>query len=149
MGRKGEKETSTSKAISPVITYPAAVNSQKATSAKAFNNAVETKSAQAVEEQTKILQTNDNKIIDGLENVSDEIVKLRKSVSSGNKFGLSDLWKNRASRRNKINIGDQTGKINGINRKGKAAILEKKHSPLAKKLLPVVLQLALVSEQQK
>ena len=30
---KGKKETSTSKAISPVITYPAAVNSQKATSA--------------------------------------------------------------------------------------------------------------------
>lgn len=59
---KGKKETSTSKAISPVITYPAAVNSQKATSAKAFNNAVETKSAQAVEEQTKILQTNDNKM---------------------------------------------------------------------------------------
>ncbi len=107
---KGKKETSTSKAISPVITYPAAVNSQKSTSAKAFNNAVETKSAQAVEEQTKILQTNDNKIIDGLENVSDEIVKLRKSVSSGNKFGLSDLWKNRASRRNKINIGDRAGK---------------------------------------
>ncbi|HIA7208542.1 TPA: transglycosylase [Escherichia coli] len=118
---KGKKETSTSKAISPVITYPAEVNSQKATSAKAFNNAVETKSAQAVEEQTTILQANDNKIIDGLENVSDEIVKLRKSVSSGNKFGLSDLWKNRASRRNKINIGDQTekNKRNKSKRKGR------------------------------
>ncbi|ECL9654607.1 transglycosylase (plasmid) [Escherichia coli] len=123
---KGKKETSTSKAISPVITYPAAVNSQKATSAKAFNNAVETKSAQAVEEQTKILQTNDNKIIDGLENVSDEIVKLRKSVSSGNKFGLSDLWKNRASRRNKINIGDQTGKNKRNKSKRKGRNLGKK-----------------------
>lgn len=123
---KGKKETSTSKAISPVITYPAAVNSQKATSAKAFNNAVETKSAQAVEEQTKILQTNDNKIIDGLENVSDEIVKLRKSVSSGNKFGLSDLWKNRASRRNKINIGDQTGKNKRNKSKRKRRNLGKK-----------------------
>ncbi|ECD7403626.1 transglycosylase [Salmonella enterica subsp. enterica serovar Derby] len=123
---KGKKETSTSKAISPVITYPAAVNSQKATSAKAFNNAVETKSAQAVEEQTKILQTNDNKIIDGLENVSDEIVKLRKSVSSGNKFGLSDLWKNRASRRNKINIGDQTGKNKRNKSKRKGRSLGKK-----------------------
>lgn len=123
---KGKKETSTSKAISPVITYPAAVNSQKATSAKAFNNAVETKSAQAVEEQTKILQTNDNKIIDGLENVSDEIVKLRKSVSSGNKFGLSDLWKNRASRRNKINIGDQTGKDKRNKSKRKGRNLGKK-----------------------
>lgn len=123
---KGKKETSTSKAISPVITYPAAVNSQKATSAKAFNNAVETKSAQAVEEQTKILQTNDNKIIDGLENVSDEIVKLRKSVSSGNKFGLSDLWKNRASRRNKINIGDQTGKDKQNKSKRKGRNLGKK-----------------------
>ncbi|EIH2977056.1 transglycosylase [Escherichia coli] len=122
----GKKETSTSKAISPVITYPAAVNSQKATSAKAFNNAVETKSAQAVEEQTKILQTNDNKIIDGLENVSDEIVKLRKSVSSGNKFGLSDLWKNRASRRNKINIGDQTGKNKRNKSKRKGRNLGKK-----------------------
>lgn len=123
---KGKKETSTSKVISPVITYPAAVNSQKATSAKAFNNAVETKSAQAVEEQTKILQTNDNKIIDGLENVSDEIVKLRKSVSSGNKFGLSDLWKNRASRRNKINIGDQTGKNKRNKSKRKGRNLGKK-----------------------
>lgn len=123
---KGKKETSTSKAISPVITYPAAVNSQKATSAKAFNNAVETKSAQAVEEQTKILQTNDNKIIDGLENVSDEIVKLRKSVFSGNKFGLSDLWKNRASRRNKINIGDQTGKNKRNKSKRKGRNLGKK-----------------------
>ncbi|ECF4555376.1 TPA: transglycosylase [Salmonella enterica subsp. enterica serovar Blockley] len=123
---KEKKETSTSKAISPVITYPAAVNSQKATSAKAFNNAVETKSAQAVEEQTKILQTNDNKIIDGLENVSDEIVKLRKSVSSGNKFGLSDLWKNRASRRNKINIGDQTGKNKRNKSKRKGRNLGKK-----------------------
>ncbi|HBK0797019.1 TPA: transglycosylase [Escherichia coli] len=123
---KGKKETSTSKAISQVITYPAAVNSQKATSAKAFNNAVETKSAQAVEEQTKILQTNDNKIIDGLENVSDEILKLRKSVSSGNKFGLSDLWKNRASRRNKINIGDQTGKNKRNKSKRKGRNLGKK-----------------------
>ncbi|EPU7046075.1 transglycosylase [Escherichia coli] len=123
---KGKKETSTSKAISPVITYPAAVNSQKATSAKAFNNAVETKSAQAVEEQTKILQTNDNKIIDGLENVSDEILKLRKSVFSGNKFGLSDLWKNRASRRNKINIGDQTGKNKRNKSKRKGRNLGKK-----------------------
>ncbi|EPE7201136.1 transglycosylase, partial [Escherichia coli] len=127
---KGKKETSTSKAISPVITYPAAVNSQKATSAKAFNNAVETKSAQAVEEQTKILQTNDNKIIDGLENVSDEIVKLRKSVSSGNKFGLSDLWKNRASRRNKINIGDRAGK----NKRNKS---KRKGHNLGKKALSV------------
>ncbi|EPT9843285.1 transglycosylase [Escherichia coli] len=123
---KGKKETSTSKAISPVITYPAAVNSQKAKSAKAFNNAVETKSAQAVEEQTKIIQTNDNKIIDGLENVSDEIVKLRKSVSSGNKFGLSDLWKNRASRRNKINIGAQTGKNKRNKSKRKGRNLGKK-----------------------
>lgn len=127
---KGKKERSTSKAISPVITYPAAVNSQKATSAKAFNNAVETKSAQAVEEQTKILQTNDNKIIDGLENVSDEIVKLRKSVSSGNKFGLSDLWKNRASRRNKINIGDRAGK----NKRNKS---KRKGHNLGKKALSV------------
>ncbi|EPX3277039.1 transglycosylase, partial [Escherichia coli] len=115
-----------SKATSPAITYPAVVNTQKATSATAFNNAVETKSAQAVEEQTKILQTNDNKIIDGLENVSDEVVKLRKSVSSGNKFGLSDLWRNRASRRNKINIGDQAGKNKRNKPKRKGRNLGKK-----------------------
>ncbi|EGF7272790.1 transglycosylase [Escherichia coli] len=131
---KGKKETSTSKAISPVITYPAAVNSQKSTSAKAFNNAVETKSAQAVEEQTKILQTNDNKIIDGLENVSDEIVKLRKSVSSGNKFGLSDLWKNRASRRNKINIGDRAGKNKRNKSKRKGRNLGKKALSVGEKV---------------
>ncbi|HBL7025357.1 TPA: transglycosylase [Escherichia coli] len=131
---KGKKETSTSKAISPVITYPAAVNSQKSTSAKAFNNAVETKSAQAVEEQTKILQTNDNKIIDGLENVSDEIVKLRKSVSSGNKFGLSDLWKNRARRRNKINIGDRAGKNKRNKSKRKGRNLGKKALSVGEKV---------------
>lgn len=131
---KGKKETSTSKAISPVMTYPAAVNSQKSTSAKAFNNAVETKSAQAVEEQTKILQTNDNKIIDGLENVSDEIVKLRKSVSSGNKFGLSDLWKNRASRRNKINIGDRAGKNKRNKSKRKGRNLGKKALSVGEKV---------------
>ncbi|EFM7991632.1 transglycosylase [Escherichia coli] len=131
---KGKKETSTSKAISPVITYPAAVNSQKSTSAKAFNNAVETKSAQAVEEQTKIIQTNDNKIIDGLENVSDEIVKLRKSVSSGNKFGLSDLWKNRASRRNKINIGDRAGKNKRNKSKRKGRNLGKKALSVGEKV---------------
>ncbi|EPM8505934.1 transglycosylase [Escherichia coli] len=131
---KGKKETSTSKAISPVITYPAAVNSQKATSAKAFNNAVETKSAQAVEEQTKILQTNDNKIIDGLENVSDEIVKLRKSVFSGNKFGLSALWKNRASRRNKINIGDRAGKNKRNKSKRKGRNLGKKALSVGEKV---------------
>lgn len=131
---KGKKETSTSKAISPVITYPAAVNSQKSTSAKAFNNAVETKSAQAVEEQTKILQTNDNKIIDGLENVSDEIVNLRKSVSSGNKFGLSDLWKNRASRRNKINIGDRAGKNKRNKSKRKGRNLGKKALSVGEKV---------------
>lgn len=77
-----------------------------------------------------------------------EIVKLRKSVSSGNKFGLSDLWKNRASRRNKINIGDQTGKINGTNRKGRTQSWEK--STLRwRKVAAVALRLALVSEQQK
>ena len=123
---KGKGEASPSKATSPAITYPAVVNTQKATSATAFNNAVETKSAQAVEEQTKILQTNDNKIIDGLENVSDEVVKLRKSVSSGNKFGLSDLWRNRASRRNKINIGDQAGKNKRNKPKRKGRNLGKK-----------------------
>lgn len=123
---KGKGEASSSKATSPAITYPAVVNTQKTTSATAFNNAVETKSAQAVEEQTKILQTNDNKIIDGLENVSDEVVKLRKSVSSGNKFGLSDLWRNRASRRNKINIGDQAGKNKRNKPKRKGRNLGKK-----------------------
>ncbi|HGD7823847.1 TPA: transglycosylase [Escherichia coli] len=123
---KGKGEASSSKATSPAITYPAVVNTQKATSATAFNNAVETKSAQAVEEQTKILQTNDDKIIDGLENVSDEVVKLRKSVSSGNKFGLSDLWRNRASRRNKINIGDQAGKNKRNKPKRKGRNLGKK-----------------------
>ncbi|HGC2891091.1 TPA: transglycosylase, partial [Escherichia coli] len=69
---------------------------------------------------------NDNKIIDGLENVSDEVVKLRKSVSSGNKFGLSDLWRNRASRRNKINIGDQAGKNKRNKPKRKGRNLGKK-----------------------
>lgn len=129
---KGKGEALSSKATSPAITYPAVVNTQKATSATAFNNAVETKSAQAVEEQTKILQTNDNKIIDGLENVSDEVVKLRKSVSSGNKFGLSDLWRNRASRRNKINIGDQAGKNKRNKPKRKGRNLGKKPFLLVK-----------------
>ncbi|ECI5641674.1 transglycosylase [Salmonella enterica subsp. enterica] len=113
-------------AKSPAITYPAASNAQKTTSATAFNNAVETRSTQAVEEQTKILQANDNKIIDGLENVSDKVAKLRKSVSSGNKFGLSDLWRNRPGRRNKINIGDQTSRNKRHKPKRKGRNLGKK-----------------------
>ncbi|SQD00395.1 Uncharacterised protein [Escherichia coli] len=125
------------------------VNTQKATSATAFNNAVETKSAQAVEEQTKILQTNDNKIIDGLENVSDEVVKLRKSVSSGNKFGLSDLWRNRASRRNKINIGDQAGKNKRNKPKRKGRNLGKKALSVGEKAAAEALLLELVPELQR
>lgn len=88
------------------ITYPAP--GEHKASATAFNSAVETKSARAVEEQTKILEGNDSKIIDGLEDVTDEIVKLRKSVSSGGNFRLSDLWRNRSVRRNKINIGGES-----------------------------------------
>ena len=88
------------------ITYPAP--GEHKASATAFSGAVEAKSTRAVEEQTKILEGNDSKIIDGLEDVTDEIVKLRKSVSSGGNFRLSDLWRNRSVRRNKINIGGES-----------------------------------------
>ncbi|WP_249538543.1 transglycosylase [Escherichia coli] len=88
------------------ITYPA--TGEHKASATAFSGAVEAKSTRAVEEQTKILEGNDSKIIDGLEDVTDEIVKLRKSVSSGGNFRLSDLWRNRSVRRNKINIGGES-----------------------------------------
>lgn len=88
------------------ITYPAP--GEHKASATAFSGAVEAKSTRAVEEQTKILEGNDSKIIDGLGDVTDEIVKLRKSVSSGGNFRLSDLWRNRSVRRNKINIGGES-----------------------------------------
>ncbi|HFQ7637598.1 TPA: transglycosylase [Salmonella enterica subsp. enterica serovar 1,4,[5],12:i:-] len=88
------------------ITYPAP--GEHKASATAFSGAVEAKSTRAVEEQTKILEGNDSKIIDGLEDITDEIVKLRKSVSSGGNFRLSDLWRNRSVRRNKINIGGES-----------------------------------------
>ncbi|HCB2629717.1 TPA: transglycosylase [Escherichia coli] len=105
---KGKKETSTSKAISPVITYPAPRNEKNSASSAAFNNAIEAKSVRVVEEQTKVLQSNDARIIDELENVSDEIVKLRKSMKTkGNGIKLSDLFsRNRdriTSNRNKTN----------------------------------------------
>lgn len=105
------------------ITYPAP--GEHKASATAFSGAVEAKSTRAVEEQTKILEGNDSKIIDGLEDVTDEIVKLRKSVSSGGNFRLSDLWRNRSVRRNKINIGGEsrTRRNKGRNKSAKAGKL--------------------------
>lgn len=105
------------------ITYPAP--GEHKASATAFSGAVEAKSTRAVEEQTKILEGNDSKIIDGLEDITDEIVKLRKSVSSGGNFRLSDLWRNRSVRRNKINIGGEsrTRRNKGRNKSAKAGKL--------------------------
>jgi len=74
-----------------VIHYPAATAAHTTApvlgSAKTFGNAAEVKSAKAVEEQTKKLAANDERIVDGLDDVQDEIQKLRKSLKNG--FGLS------------------------------------------------------------
>lgn len=97
-------------AKSPAITYPAPRNEKNSVSSAAFNNAIEAKSVRVVEEQTKVLQSNDARIIDELENVSDEIVKLRKSMKTkGNGIKLSDLFSRNRDRitsnrnRNKTN----------------------------------------------
>ena len=105
---KGDSNFSTSESKPAAITYPAPRNEKNSASSAAFNNAIEAKSVRVVEEQTKVLQSNDARIIDELENVSDEIVKLRKSMKTkGNGIKLSDLFsRNRdriTSNRNKTN----------------------------------------------
>nr|WP_267232496.1 transglycosylase [Escherichia coli] len=105
---KGDSNLSTSESKPAAITYPAPRNEKNSASSAAFNNAIEAKSVRVVEEQTKVLQSNDARIIDELENVSDEIVKLRKSMKTkGNGIKLSDLFsRNRdriTSNRNKTN----------------------------------------------
>ncbi|HGW6700293.1 TPA: transglycosylase [Escherichia coli] len=107
-GDKGDSNLSTSESKPAAITYPAPRNEKNSASSAAFNNAIEAKSVRVVEEQTKVLQSNDARIIDELENVSDEIVKLRKSMKTkGNGIKLSDLFsRNRdriTSNRNKTN----------------------------------------------
>ncbi|EOS9824870.1 transglycosylase [Escherichia coli] len=105
---KGDSNLSTSESKPAAITYPAPRNEKNSASSAAFNNAIEAKSVRVVEEQTKVLQSNDARIIDELENVSDEIVKLRKSMKTkGNGIKLSDLFSRNRDRitlnRNKTN----------------------------------------------
>lgn len=75
-----------------VIQYPAAQASTVAApvlgSAQKFGKATEIKSAKAIEEQTNKLVANDEKIVDGLDDVQDEIRKLRKSLGKGLGFGF-------------------------------------------------------------
>lgn len=54
----------------------------------AFNEKIEAKSVKVVQEQTKTLAENDKQIINGLEDISDEVVKLRKSLGKGDGSGL-------------------------------------------------------------
>lgn len=70
----------------------------KPRSSSAFTSAVESRSTQVVQEQTKVIASNDERIIDGLEDVTDEIVKLRKSMNKGKGFRLGDLFGRRRGR---------------------------------------------------
>lgn len=78
----------------------------KSRSADAFSSQVETKSEMEVEKQTKILASNDERVIDGLEDVTDEVIKLRKAIKADGGFSLKDLlpggrnrWGGRRNRR--------------------------------------------------
>ncbi|EPH7550437.1 transglycosylase [Escherichia coli] len=117
-------------AKSPAITYPAPRNEKNSVSSAAFNNAIEAKSVRVVEEQTKVLQSNDARIIDELENVSDEIVKLRKSMKTkGNGIKLSDLF---SRNRDRITSNRNRNKTNRNKNKSKRDRRADK-SPEAKK----------------
>lgn len=97
MKEKGDKKGSGKTSVESsgkdnVIQYPAAPAANKAApvlgSAKTFANATESKSAKAVEEQTKTLAANDDRIVEGLENVQDEIRKLSRARGGGFGFNL-------------------------------------------------------------
>ncbi|EJI8864378.1 transglycosylase [Escherichia coli] len=117
-------------AKAPAITYPTPRNEKNSVSSAAFNNAIEAKSVRVVEEQTKVLQSNDARIIDELENVSDEIVKLRKSMKTkGNGIKLSDLF---SRNRDRITSNRNRNKTNRNKNKSKRDRRADK-SPEAKK----------------
>ncbi|HHW7484688.1 TPA: transglycosylase [Escherichia coli] len=127
---KGNSNLSTSESKPAAITYPAPRNEKNSASSAAFNNAIEAKSVRVVEEQTKVLQSNDARIIDELENVSDEIVKLRKSMKTkGNGIKLSDLF---SRNRDRITSNRNRNKTNRNKNKSKRDRRADK-SPEAKK----------------
>ncbi|EIH4659273.1 transglycosylase [Escherichia coli] len=89
-----KSDSSSAEDKSPALTYPSPEYEKKPASSTAFSNVIEAKSVSAVEEQTKVLQSNDVQIIDELETISEEIIKLRKSLKkSGNGFNLTDFFK--------------------------------------------------------
>lgn len=69
----------------------------KAGSSKIFAESQAAQSVKVVQEQTQALSSNDDRIIGTLEDVEDEIIKLRKSMSSGDGFSMSDFFRNRWS----------------------------------------------------
>lgn len=89
----GGKQKPTVPVKDNVIQYPAAMATKVAAptlgSAQAFGKSAEIKSAKAIEDQTSTLAANDEKIVDGLDDVQEEVRKLRKSLGKGLGFGFS------------------------------------------------------------
>jgi hypothetical protein len=127
--KKAKKE---SEKPAQAISYPAAEAKSitppqlgKPRSSSAFSSAVAHKSTQAVEEQTKVLSNKDDHIIEGLEGVSDEIVKLRKSMTKEGGFKFGDLFRKRSP---KLKIGSNS-RYSGGRGPGKPAKPKPKKTP--------------------
>ncbi|MDV1094951.1 transglycosylase (plasmid) [Raoultella ornithinolytica] len=124
---KAEPESARKETIQhPAITYPPAQAQVmpapqigKPRSSSAFASAVETRSTQVVQEQTKVLASNDERIIDGLEDVTDEIVKLRKLMRKAEGFSLGDLFGRRRGRLGRGLRGSRPGDVSGYSERNR------------------------------
>lgn len=67
----------------------------KSRSSQVFASSKEAKAEKAVQEQTKTLATNDERIVNAVEDVADEVIKLRKSMKGSSGFSLGDLFRKR------------------------------------------------------
>lgn len=100
VGKKSSKVTSSTQ--SEALSYPpaqakpiSAPELGKVNSSKIFAENQASQSVKVIQEQTKALSSNDDRIIGTLEDVEDEIIKLRKSMSSGGSFNMPDFFRNR------------------------------------------------------
>lgn len=123
VNKKSPKTPTTTKP--EVLTYPpvqakpiAPPELGKAGSSKIFAENQAAQSVKVVQEQTQALSSNDDRIIGTLEDVEDEIIKLRKSMSSGDGFSMSDFFRNRwpGGRRGSKRSADRGSSGRGRNR---------------------------------
>lgn len=102
---KGQTEGNTALKIEPPVTHPPVTAEAKQPpalgkpkSADGYKNAQQAKAIQVTQEQTKVIAANDDRIVDALDDVRDEIKKLSHASSSGGGL-LDSLMPGRRKRR--------------------------------------------------